>query len=99
MPRRDVWDLIFANVRARETVEADMHAQVGACRVGARELEQLVAKYGVATFRRHCAALLDATEEMMRAAIRSFPDGEFTGEVLVNTDMWGALKQPVAACG
>lgn len=91
--RTDVWNLVFANIRARETVEADMLAQIGACRVGARELGAFIDKYGAEAFTTHCGAMLAAGERMMRAALSRIPDGTYRGSSVVNTDMWGELEQ------
>lgn len=91
--REDVWNLIFSNVRSREIVEADMRAQIGACQVGARELKLLIDQFGVDAFKQHSAALLDATDQMMRNAIRAIPDGTYEGESIINTDADGTLRQ------
>ncbi len=77
--RRDVWDLIFANVRL-DIVQEDMRAEIGACTVGERRLVALVEKYGLERFEAHKEYLFEATRKMMEAEIRAIPDGVYEGE-------------------
>ena len=83
--RRDVWELIFANVRL-DIVEADMRAEIGSCTVGERRLLALVEKYGLANFQAHTDALMAATERMMRSEIQGIPNGIYKGEATVYFD-------------
>ena len=48
--RRDVWELIFANVRLRDIVEADAQAQLGSCTVRERRLLALMEAEGQKLF-------------------------------------------------
>ncbi len=77
--RKDVWDLIFANIRL-EIVQHDMKAQIGACTVGERRVQELLRKYGVESFNAHKIALFDASRKMMQAEIASIPNGTYRGE-------------------
>jgi len=63
--RKDVWDLLFANIRLT-MVQEDIKAQIGACSLGERRLQKLVAKYGIESYHAHKQALFDATEKMMK---------------------------------
>ena len=83
--RRDVWDLIFANIRL-ESVQADMRAEIGSCVVGERRLVALVEKYGLARFIAHKEALFASTRRMMEAEIRGIPNGVYRGESTVYYD-------------
>ncbi|NOY05912.1 MAG: hydantoinase B/oxoprolinase family protein [Chlorobi bacterium] len=83
--RKDVWDLIFANIRF-DMVKEDMRAQTGACVVGERRMIQLLEKYGVDCFERHKEALFDATRRMMEAEIAAIPDGVYHGEAVIYYD-------------
>ncbi|MBI2371250.1 MAG: hydantoinase B/oxoprolinase family protein, partial [Deltaproteobacteria bacterium] len=76
--RRDVWDLIFANIRFR-IVEDDIRAEIGAATVGERGMQQLVAQMGLQRYLDHVEHLLDSTERMMRSEIEAIPDGTYTG--------------------
>jgi N-methylhydantoinase B len=78
--RRDVWNLIFSNVRLPEIDSPDMMTMIGACRLGERRIGELAQSMGVATFRELIGALYDSTEAMMRAEIAAIPDGTYSGE-------------------
>jgi N-methylhydantoinase B len=77
--RRDVWNLIFANIRLK-IVEEDIRAQVGGCTVGERGFKALIARFG----EKHLSALLeqlfDSTEKMVRKEIAAIPNGTYRGE-------------------
>jgi N-methylhydantoinase B len=77
--RRDVWNLIFANIRLK-IVEEDIRAQVGGCTVGERGFKALIERFG----EKHLSALLeqlfDSTEKMVRKEIAAIPNGTYRGE-------------------
>ncbi len=77
--RKDVWDLIFANIRL-DIVEEDMRAEIGSCVVGERGVLKILERYGRDVFEAHKEHLFDATESMMRQEIRTIPDGVYRGE-------------------
>jgi N-methylhydantoinase B len=83
--RRDVWNLIFANIRF-DIVQHDIKAQMGACTVGERRMQALLKKYGRACFEAHKVALFDATQKMMEAEIARIPNGTYAGEGMVYFD-------------
>jgi N-methylhydantoinase B len=77
--RKDVWDLIFANIRF-DVVQHDMKAEIGACHVGERRVVELLKKYGRKNFEAHKSALFKATRKMMEAEISTIPNGTYSGE-------------------
>jgi N-methylhydantoinase B len=77
--RKDVWDLIFANIRL-DIVSEDMRAEIGSCVVGERGLLKIIDRYGIEAFETHKQYLYDSTEKMMRAEIRNIPNGVYYGE-------------------
>ncbi|MBI4568048.1 MAG: hydantoinase B/oxoprolinase family protein, partial [Planctomycetes bacterium] len=83
--RRDVWDLIFANIRL-PLVQDDMRAEMGSCTVGERRLQTLIAKHGLARFRAHQRALFESTRRMMEGEVRRIPSGVYRGESTVYFD-------------
>ncbi len=83
--RKDVWELIFANVRL-DIVEHDMRAQMGATVIGERRFLALLEKYGVESFQNHKLALFDSTRKMMEAEIEKIPNGNYYGEGYVYYD-------------
>ncbi|MCX6154617.1 MAG: hydantoinase B/oxoprolinase family protein [Candidatus Kapabacteria bacterium] len=83
--RKDVWNLIFANIRL-QMVQEDLKAQMGACTLGERRLQALVEKYGIETYNLHKEELFNSTEKMMRAEIKEIPNGIYSGESNVYYD-------------
>jgi len=90
--RKDVWDLIFANIRF-DMVRQDMRAQIGACVVGERRMLHLLERYGRACVEAHKQALFAATRKMMEAEIATIPNGEYRGEATVYYDGRNLGKQ------
>lgn len=76
--RRDVWNMLFANIRLR-IVEEDIKAQIGGTRVGERGVQDLFERYGRDKMLSHLDYLFDATERMVRAEIEAIPDGTYHG--------------------
>ena len=83
--RRDVWDLIFANIRF-DIVQQDMRAQIGSCIVGERRMLQLLEKYGRECLEAHREALFASTRRMMETEIAAIPNGEYRGEASIYYD-------------
>ncbi len=83
--RRDVWDLIFANIRL-PIVQEDMRAEIGSCTVGERRFKALVEKYGLESFAAHKQALFESTRKLMEAEIQKIPDGVYKGEATSHFD-------------
>lgn len=77
--RRDVWNLIFANIRLG-IVEEDIKAQIGGATVGERGYQALLARYGRARLDGLLEALFDSTERRVRREIAAIPDGTYRGE-------------------
>ena len=83
--RKDVWNLIFANIRL-QMVEEDIKAQIGACTLGERRLQALIEKYGINCFDAHKQELFNSTEQIMKNEIGSIPNGVYEGESRVYYD-------------
>ena len=83
--RKDVWDLIFANIRL-DIVPEDMRAEIGSCVVGERGIIKLLERYGLDSFEAHKEHLFASTEKMMRAEIRDIPNGVYRGQANCHYD-------------
>ena len=90
---RDVLALLLGNVRTTQEREGDLTAQVAACRIGARRLGEIVAKYGSREVRAYQRHLLDYSERMMRAVLRAIPSGTYCGEDYLDDD--GIVPKPL----
>ncbi|MFN0170014.1 MAG: hydantoinase B/oxoprolinase family protein [Bryobacteraceae bacterium] len=75
-------DAIFAilekNIRVPVMTLGDIRSNLSACRTGEKGMIELAERYGVETLEAHFAELLDYTERMVRAEIRTWPDGEYS---------------------
>jgi N-methylhydantoinase B len=83
--RRDVWNLIFANIRLK-IVEEDIKAQIGGCTVGERGFKGLLDRFGRRRLERLLAELFDSTEKIVRKEIAAIPNGIYRGESQVFYD-------------
>ena len=90
---RDVLALVLANVRTPEERQGDLTAQIAACRTGGRRLEEIVARYGLREVAAYAGHLLEYSDRMMRATLRSIPPGRYTAEDFLDDD--GMTREPV----
>ena len=91
-----VLKLILNNVRTPREREGDLTAQMGACRIGVERVEELVTKYGLARVEANAAALMDHSEELLRAELAALPEGEFKAEDFLDDD--GISAAPIRIC-
>ena len=85
----DVWNLILSNTRQPDEISGDLHAMAGACTIGARRVEELVAKYGLAATTRSVAWVLSYSEQRLRSEISKWPDGVYRGSAMLDHDFAG----------
>lgn len=65
------------NIRLSDTFMGDLHAQLSACKVGARRLAELCGVYSPQLVVKIFGLLLDRSEAMTRAALRRLPEGTY----------------------
>ena len=87
-PVRDVWELIFSNVRGRTEREWDLRAGFSGCATGERGLRRLAGRYGVAGLGEVMSRAIDETERRVRARIEAVPDGRYTAADWLEGDGW-----------
>ena len=85
--------LITANVRTPDERRGDIVAQLMALDRGERRLQALFQTWGGAAVARLGPALLDYTEQRMRAVISTIPDGVYAFEDYMDSD--GLTNQPL----
>ena len=66
------------NVRMPDAFMGDLNAQIAACTVGARRLDEVAEKYGAELLQSACSELLDRSEQMTRASLRAIPNGIYS---------------------
>jgi len=74
---QQVLDIFLANVRAPEQNWGDLKAQIAACNTGERKVREMIARFGVETFKEGVSDLLDYAEAQARAIVRALPDGVY----------------------
>ena len=86
--RRDVLYMLQANNRL-PTYMGDIRAQIGACRLGVRQLKELLARYGAATVKRAVDYMIWHSEQRFRDEVRGWPSGVFEADVYADRDPQG----------
>ena len=84
--RDDVLQMISTNVRHPRDFQGDLRAMIGSARVAERRLLKLVDEYGLETVRAAIGEILDSAERQARACIRTWKDGVFRGEAMLDDD-------------
>lgn len=87
-------ELILMNVRRRDRAAGDLEAQLSACRVGVKHIEEMLNRHGVATWQAALDAIMDHTEAEARAVVKRIPDGVYEAESFMDDDAVD-IDQPV----
>jgi N-methylhydantoinase B len=95
--RRDLWDLIAANVRL-DIVMEDIKSMIGACRLGCRRVTEIVTRYGLGVFNTHMDYVISSSERLVRNEIATWPDGHYHGESVMVSDGVDPLAQYRIVC-
>ncbi|MEX0805165.1 MAG: hydantoinase B/oxoprolinase family protein [Candidatus Binatia bacterium] len=85
-PIKEIEAMITANSRTPVVVIGDLRGQVGAARLGERRIAELMERYGKETILDSTELLSAHTENRVRQAIASWPDGNSEGESFVDHD-------------
>jgi N-methylhydantoinase B len=83
---RDLLALLLANVRTPREREGDLSAQIAACHTGEVRLREICARYGLPHVSRAAAALLNYSEQMMRALLATIPNSCCQAEDFLDDD-------------
>ena len=76
-PDSDLLHLLLANVRTPAEREGDLAAQIASCRLGERRMAEVVRKYGIRETELYAGHLLQYSEKMMRAELRTLRPGRY----------------------
>jgi N-methylhydantoinase B len=90
---RDIMALLLNNVRTPDEREGDLGAQIAACNTGAARLREVCDRYGLKRSQSASRALLDYSEQMMRAFLARVPKGTYTAQDFMDGD--GIRQRPV----
>ncbi len=88
-----VLTILLANVRTPREREGDLTAQLGACRIGAARMLELVRRFGHARLLRGVRAMIEGSERQMRQVLAGLPAGKWKAEDFLDDD--GVRTKPV----
>jgi N-methylhydantoinase B len=91
----DVLKLILLNVRLPVERRGDYFAQVAACRLGARRLQEFAARYGYDLVKQAFGEIVDRTALRMRRAIAAIAPGDYAFEDVMDDDGQGRTDIPL----
>ena len=94
-PIEEVFRIIENNSRFPEELLGDIEAQLGGCLLGRDLVQALADKYGISTFQRAVAIILDQCEAATRAHIRAVPDGTYVHEAFLDNDGVNSQRIPI----
>ena len=69
--------ILKLNVRMPEVFMGDLNAQIAACTIGARRLDELAGRYGGNHLRAIFSSLIERSEAMTRDALKVLPEGTY----------------------
>jgi N-methylhydantoinase B len=92
---RDLVRVILRNIRTPEIAYGDLMAQIGAVRLGARRLHELIDAYGLELIEREMDALISYSEALLREEFKKLPDGEEEFTAWIDRDPGVESDEPV----
>lgn len=95
VPNETLLRMIARNVRNGDQVIGDIQSFVTANVIGAERLESFMAEYGMEDLGALAQVVQDLSEGAMRDAVRSIPDGTYTGTI-TNNPLGTVMTYPVA---
>jgi N-methylhydantoinase B len=96
VPNELFFPTLEANIRVPDKTGSDVRAQIAALSIGAADVVRLAMRYGADTLIEATGQLLVLSEQRMRAAILSVPEGSFEATDTVDGD--GLDDDPVELC-
>ena len=90
-----VYQILRANVRVPHELLGDLAAQVAACHIGDRALQELARRYGARRLASLMGDLLDHTEALLRNEIAGWPDGTVTFTDYLDSDGIDVCDVPI----
>ena len=77
-PNESIFEILEKNVRVPLMTLGDIRAKLAACRTGEKGILKLTERYPVEVLEAYFAELLNYSERMVRAEIRTWKDGEYS---------------------
>ena len=83
---RDLFDILLLNVRVPDERKGDYNAQIAACRLGERRMQELSARHDPETLETAFDEIIRRTEDRLRRAVSEIPDGTYSCEDMMDDD-------------
>jgi N-methylhydantoinase B len=93
--QQDLLDLLLLNVRVPEERQGDYLAQIAACRLGVRRLQEVLDERGADTVALAFGEIVERTERRMRAAVGMIPPGVYEFADVMDDDGLGTTDIPI----
>ncbi len=84
--RRDLLEMLAANLRHPRDFKGDLAAMIGSAHLGEKRLLSLAGEFGIETLENAIEAVLDAAERQTRRVIALWRDGAYEGEAFLDDD-------------
>ncbi len=92
-PNASVLEMIMSNIRNRSIGFGDLRSQYASCETAERRLSALIERYGFDNLTAGMAEIVARSEQMTRARITEFPDGDYHARDCLDGD--GRLEDKV----
>ena len=92
---QDILSLLLLNVRVPEERRGDYFAQIAACKLGARRLGEVVARYGIDVLEATFEDIIQRTEARLRSAFAQLPSGRYRFADYMDDDGLGTTDIPI----
>lgn len=92
----DILKFMRANVRVPEQNWGDLKAQIAALRTGERKIQEMVAKFGIETFKEGVVGILGYAEEQARQIVSDMRDGTYEFADYIDEDSDGGRPCRIA---
>jgi N-methylhydantoinase B len=93
--QKDLLNLVLLNVRVPHERRGDYFAQIAACRLGERRLQEIFAAYGTGTMLASFDEIVERTSNRMRAAVATIPEGTYSFSDVMDDDGLGTRDIPI----
>ncbi len=91
----DILDLLLLNARVPEERRGDYFAQVAACRLGVRRIDEMIAARGVPLLTAAFDEIIRRTRNRLLEALARIPPGEYAFEDVMDDDGVGTTNIPI----
>lgn len=91
----DVFEILLLNARVPEERRGDYFAQIAACRLGARRVNEIIDSRGTSLVLAGFDEIIERTESRLRSALSNVPAGEYRFEDVMDDDGLGTTNIPI----